>query len=132
MGKLVGFFAAVSAKTWIHPQLKAELASVGETFELPGECFFKCTMDFAREDIRCAKHEEGSLEAQLCHETAENNFENAHDLGEISELDYIICMNKAGAEFEHCFDVCACDTPWCNCNPPSAMASPFDVVCYPQ
>ena len=32
-------------------------------------------MDFAREDIRCAKHEEGSLEAQLCHETAENNFE---------------------------------------------------------
>ena len=32
-------------------------------------------MDFAREDIRCAKHEEGSLEAELCHQTAEDNFE---------------------------------------------------------
>ena len=39
--KLFGLFAAVSAKTWIHPELNAQLKAAGETFELPGECFFK-------------------------------------------------------------------------------------------
>ena len=39
--KLSGLFAAVSAKTWIHPELNAQLKAAGETFELPGECFFK-------------------------------------------------------------------------------------------
>ena len=58
----------------------------------------------------------------------ESDYEN----GLTNDLEFYVCINKASLEFSNCFDVCACDSAWCNCNPPSAMTSPYDVVCYPQ
>merc|ERR1712154_180677 len=59
--------------------------------------------------------------------------ESDHENGLLTDLEFAKCIKKAEADFSNCFDVCTCEMPWCNCTPPSsALASPFDVVCYPQ
>ncbi|CBY19970.1 unnamed protein product [Oikopleura dioica] len=53
--------------------------------------------------------------------------------GELSQLDYVVCVNKASLDFSNCWDACTCEQPYCNCVPPSnASWIPYDVVCYPD
>lgn len=163
--KLLAFVALAEASVWIHPEVVAANRALGIPMEdMPGECFFKCTMDLAREEIRCGKHEIGSPEEAQCLADAEANFEaclkvdgciqadgtcanrcipkveediakceDDYENGLLNDLEFYVCVNKASMDFSKCFDVCTCEMPWCNCNPPSARASrPFDVVCYPQ
>ena len=73
--KLFAILATAQATHWIHPEVVAANRALGIPMDsLPGECWMMCTVDAARESIRCEKHEEGSIEKEQCFADAESNF----------------------------------------------------------
>ena len=71
-----------------------------------------------------------------CFPVAEDGFaecENDYADGLLDDVEFVKCIKTVEYEFSHCWDVCTCEMPWCNCVPPSfPFSSPYEVHCYPD
>ena len=76
--KIFAFLAIAEASVWIHPEVQAANKALGiRDGELPGKCFFECTIEAARESIRCdLKYDPESEELAACYDEANQNWEN--------------------------------------------------------
>ena len=71
--KLLQFLGISEATVFIHQDVRAALGR--DTIEdFPGVCFFRCSGELAREQIRCGKHEIDSPEYNQCISDAEDNW----------------------------------------------------------
>ena len=106
--KLFAFLAVAEASVWIHPQVRAQNRAMGIPMEeLPGVCFFQCTGDLAREEIRCGKHELDSPEYNQCMQDAEDNWEQCIMADGCIQADGTCanrCIPQAEADFMKCED----------------------------
>merc|ERR1712130_383478 len=110
--KLLAFVALAEASVWIHPEVVAANRALGIPMEdMPGECFFKCTMDLAREEIRCGKHEIGSPEEAQCLADAEANFEACLKVDGCIQADGT-CANRCIPKVEE--DIAKCEDDYEN------------------
>jgi hypothetical protein len=123
-------------------------------FEYESEDYYRCMEGPTAEYEECLRAD-GCIEADgtclnRCEPILLDDVQACEDglaAGELNQLDYAICMNKASVrkriieklkhkiqlDFSLCWDRCTCEMPWCNCVPPSNEAwAPYDVVCYPD
>ena len=119
--KLFAFLAVAEASVWIHPQVRAANKALGIPMEeLPGVCFFQCTGDLAREEIRCGKHELDSPEYEQCMIDAEANFMQCISVDG--------CIQADGTCAERCIPIAESDFLKCETDYENGLLTELEFV----